>query len=60
MSQGTFSDLLIRLEAIKEIFVFGPKIDFLPRVSPLFWVKNDQILRWTFSLLYVSRNLGVS
>ena len=31
MSQGTFSDLLIRLEAFKRIFVFCPKIDFLPK-----------------------------
>ena len=31
MSQGTFQDILIRLEAIKRIFVFRPKIDFLPR-----------------------------
>ena len=30
MSQGTLSDLLIRLEAFKRIFVFRPKIDFLP------------------------------
>ena len=34
MSQGTFSDLLIRLEAIKGIFVFGPKIDSLPKGRP--------------------------
>ena len=34
MSQGTFSDLLIRLEAFKGIFVFCPKIDFLPRGKP--------------------------
>ena len=31
MSQGTFSDTLIGLEAFKRIFVFRPKIDFLPR-----------------------------
>ena len=34
MSQGTFSDLLIRLEAFKRIFVFRPEIDFLPRGKP--------------------------
>ena len=34
MSQGTFSDLLILLEAFKRIFVFCPKIDFLPRGKP--------------------------
>ena len=31
MSQGTFSDTPIRLEALKRIFVFRPKIDFFPR-----------------------------
>ena len=31
MSPGTFTDLLVRLEALKRIFVFRPKIDFLPR-----------------------------
>ena len=34
MSQETFSDLLTRLEAFKRIFVFSPKIDFLPRGKP--------------------------
>ena len=31
MSQGTFSDTLIRLEAFKKIFVFCSKMDFFPR-----------------------------
>ena len=31
MSQGTFSNTLIRLEAFKRIFVFRAKIDFFPR-----------------------------
>ena len=31
MSHGTFSDTLIRMDAFKRIFVFGPKIDFLPK-----------------------------
>ena len=31
MSQGTFSDLLIRLEAFEIIFGFRTKIHFLPR-----------------------------
>ena len=35
MSQGTFSDLLIRLETFKRIFVFCPKIDFLPVFLPV-------------------------
>ena len=34
MSQGTFLDLLIRLEAFKRTFVFCPKIDFLRRGKP--------------------------
>ena len=47
MSQGTFLDLLIRLEAFKRIFVFGSKIDFLPRGKPSFWVKNDHFFKST-------------
>ena len=31
MSQGTFQDTLIRLEAFKRIVVFCAKIDFFPR-----------------------------
>ena len=31
MSQETFSDTLIRLEAFKRIFVFFQKIDYFPR-----------------------------
>ena len=31
MSQGTFLDTLIRLEAFKRIFVFCPKIDFFSK-----------------------------
>ena len=31
MSQKTFSDILIRLEAFERIFVFCQKIDFFPR-----------------------------
>ena len=46
MSQETFSDLLIRLEAFKKILVFRPKIDFLPRGKV--WVKNDQIFKSAF------------
>ena len=33
MPKKTFSDILIRLEAFKRIFVFHPKIDILPRVK---------------------------
>ena len=31
MSQGTFPDTLIPLEAFKRILVLRPKIDFFPR-----------------------------
>ena len=31
MSQGTFSDALIRFEASKRMLVFRPKIDFFLR-----------------------------
>ena len=44
MSQGTFSDLLIQLEAFKRIIVYRPKMDFFPR----FWVKNEQIFKSAF------------
>ena len=48
MSQGTFSDTLIRLEAFKRIFVFRPKIDFFEGLSPWFLAKNDRILKSAF------------
>ena len=48
MSQGRFSDTLIRLETFKRIFVFRPKIDFFQEVSPWFLAKNDQIKRSAF------------
>ena len=48
MSQGTFFDTLIRLDAFKRIFVFRPKMDFFLRVSPGFFVKNGQILKCAF------------
>ena len=31
MSQGTFYDTMIRLNVLKNIFVFRPEIDLLPR-----------------------------
>ena len=34
MAQGTFLDLLIRLEALKRIFVFHPKTYLLPGGKP--------------------------
>ena len=48
MSQGTFSDLLIRLEAFKRISVFRPKINFLPRGKPTVLGKNHQIFKSAF------------
>ena len=46
MSQGTFSNTLIQLEAFKRIFVFRPNIDFFSSRH--------------FSLVYVPKDLGVS
>ena len=48
MSQGTFPKTLIRLEDFKRIFVFRPKIDFFPRLSPGLLVKIGQILKSSF------------
>ena len=56
MSQGTFSDLLIRLEAFKRIAVFRPEIDFFQEpipafsqvVSSRFWFQNEQIFKSAF------------
>ena len=56
MSKGTFPDTLIRLNAFKRIFVFRPKIDFLP--SPCFLAKKEQIFKWAFFHLFMS--LGIS
>ena len=40
MSQWTFLDTLIRLEAFKRIFVFRPKIDFFSKMFVHgFWSK---------------------
>ena len=46
MSQETFSDTLIRLEA--EYLYFVQKLSFFQGVSPGFLVKNDQILMSAF------------
>ena len=49
MSQETFSDLLIRLEAFKRIFFFRPKIDFLLRGKPtVFGSKMSKFLKSGF------------
>ena len=54
VSKGMFSVTLIRLKAFKRIFVFR---SFVCRV---FLVRNDQILKSAFSLVYVPWDLGVS
>ena len=51
MSQGTFSDLLIRLGAFKRIFVFRPKIEVLPRSKLTLFSNNEQIFKSTFFTL---------
>ena len=48
MSHGTFSDLLIRLEAFEIIFVFRSKIDIWPRGKHMILVKNEHIFKSTF------------
>ena len=48
MSQETFSETLIPLEAFKRIFVLRPKIDFFQGVGPWFWVENDQMFKSAF------------
>ena len=48
MSQGTFLETLIRLEASKRTFVFRPKIDFLKGYVHGFWPKMKKILKSTF------------
>ena len=61
MSQGTFSDLLIGLEAFKRIFVFCPEIDILPRGKANgLGSKMTKFSSRHFPLLYVPRDLGVS
>ena len=60
MSQGTFKDTLIRLEAFKTIFVFCRKSDFFLRLVHGFWSKMTKFSSQHFSLLYAPRDLGVS
>ena len=51
MSQGTFLDTLIRLEAFNRIFVFRPKIDFFPRVFGQKWPNFEVgIFHWFIAL----------
>ena len=57
MSHRTFSDLLIRLEALKRIFVFGPKIHHLPRGNPT--VLGQKCLNFQVDIFYSFRSLGI-
>ena len=57
MSQGTFLETLIRLEAFKRIFVFCPKIDFSLRG---FCSKMCKFWSRPFSLVYVPWDVSVS
>ena len=60
MSQGTFSDTLIGLEAFKRIFVLRPKIDFFPSgKSTVFGEKRPNFEVGSFLLVYVARDLSV-
>ena len=58
MSQSTFSDTLIKLEAFKRILLFRPKIDFFPRGwSRVFGQKWPKFEVGIFNL---SMSLGIS
>ena len=58
MSQGTFLDTLIRLDAFKRIFVFGPKIDsFLRGSSRLFGQKWPN---FEVCIFHLFMSLGIS
>ena len=57
MSHRTFSDLLIRLEASKRIFVFDPKIDHLPRGKPT--VLSQKCLNFQVDIFYSLMSLGI-
>ena len=61
MSQETFLDILIRLEAFKRIIVFRPKIDFFPRgKSTAFFSKMTKFSSRHFLILHVPRDISVS
>ena len=58
MSQGTFLDALIRLEAFKRIFVFRPKIDyFLRGLSMVFGQKWPN---FEVCIFHLFMSLGIS
>ena len=58
MSQGMFSDTLIRLKAFKRIFLFRPKMDFSPRgKSRVFGQKSPNFEPGIFHLFM---SLGIS
>ena len=59
MSQGTFSNTLIRLGAFKRTFVFCPKIDFFSKgLVQGFWSKMNQIFE--VGIFHLLMALGIS
>ena len=58
MSQETFSDILIPLEAFKRKFVFCPKIDFLPRARPTVFCQKGP--NFQVGILHSFISLGIS
>ena len=57
MSQGTFTDTLIRLEALKTTFVFRPQIDFFLRGKSLLFGKKS--LNFQVSIFDLFMSLGI-
>ena len=58
MSQGTFSDLLIRLEAHKRIFVFRPKIDFFRRFKSMGY--GQKCPNFEVGIFHLFMSIGIS
>ena len=58
MSQGTFSDTLIRLEAFKRIFVFRPKIEFFPTAKSM--VFGQKSPNFELGIFHLFMSLGMS
>ena len=54
MSQGTFSDTLIQLEALKRIFVFRLKTAIFSRVFSQKWLNYED------SIFHLFMSLGIS
>ena len=58
MSQGTFLDTLIRLEAFKRIFVIRPKLDFFQKGKSMIFGQNWPIFE--VGIFYLFMSLGIS